>query len=584
MAQNLSALANGALVKDAGTTYNGVPLAFRVIDKNHSGYPANSVTLITDKIISIKGFDGKESGNADSNRASYGNNRYRTSNLRQWLNSGGAASSWWTAQNLTDGTTNTNNKDASPTTANMAGYNGYNTEKGFLAYFSAELLAQLMTTSLTVAKNTITDGGSSETVSDKIFLASNTEVGLANENSIAEGSAFAMFNSNAARKATPTAEAVSNSNYTNTSLNTGAAWYWWLRTPYASISYSARSVGASGALSDSNACNGHRGVRPLCNLPSGILVSDSPDSDGAYQIIWNQPPTDPSSITVPGTILAGQSFAVLWGASSDPESALSGYKLERQLNGSGTWTQIYSGSSLTFTTSVASGNTSVAYRVKAFDTAELESGYRTSETRTVTENNPPTISGSDSNLGTKTGAFNQTYTVTDSDVGATITVTEKIDGVQKRSYTATSGASQTFSVTADDFVKLANGSHTLTITAADQYGASATRTYTFSRNESQILVELATPLAADAMPERIILAIGRVIPAGATLTVEVCNNGNDASPAWENCTNNVQAGLLYNFTNSAKTAANWGVNIWVSVDRNGASGDCYISSIGGNFD
>lgn len=584
MAQNLSALPAGAKVKDTGSTYYGTPIVWRVVDKNHAGYPSNSVTLMTENIIKIAGFDAKEASNANSNRASYGNNRYRTSNLRQWLNSGGAANSWWAAQNLTDGTANTNNKDAKPTTAGMASSNGYDTQAGFLASFSAEMRAQLMDTTLTTAKNTVTDGGSSESVTDKIFLASETEVGLGNENSIAEGAAFAYFADNNSRLAQPTAEAVSNSNYTNASLNTGAAWYWWLRTPYASVSGDVRSVITTGALGNSSAYYGHWGVRPLCNLPSGILVSDTADTDGAYQIIWNQPPTTPSSITVPTTVLSNSTITISWGSSTDPEGALSGYKLERSTNG-GAWTQIYSGIGQSTTNAIAAtGVTTVAYRVKAFDAVSLESAYQTSATRTIVANNPPTISGSNSNLGTKTGAFTQSYTVTDSDSGATITVIEKIDGVQKRSYTATSGATQTFSVTAADFIKLSNGTHTLTITASDQYNASATRTYTFSRNDTMIQVQLATPLPADAMPERITVNVSRVMPSGATLQVLVCNNGNDAAPTWEDCTNQVQSGLLYRFANTTKTAANWGVNVQVIIQRNGATGDCYITSIGGNFD
>ncbi|MDR3091446.1 MAG: fibronectin type III domain-containing protein [Clostridiales bacterium] len=390
---------------------------------------------------------------------------------------------------------------------------------------------------------------------------------------------------NASRVAKPTAQAVSNSNYTSSSLNVDAGWYWWLRTPYTSYSYNVRNVTTSGALSHHIAYDGNRGVRPLCNLSSGILVSDSPDTDGAYQIIWNQPPSTPSSITVPSTILAGTTIAVSWGASSDPETALSGYKLERQDNGSGTWTQIYSGTGTSYNNTIASsGVTSVAYRVKAFDAAGLESAYQTSATRTVTSNNPPSISGSDSNLGTKTGAFTQSYTVTDTDSGATITVVEKIDSTQKRSYTATSGASQTFTVTADDFIRLGNGSHTLTITASDQYGASATRTYTFSRSEGQIDVSLASSLPADAMPERIAMTIQRQIPSGATFQALACNNGNDASPAWEDITGAVTSGIVYHFANAVKTAANWGVNFKALVTRNGATGDCHISSIGGNFD
>ena len=117
MAQALSALAVGALVKDTGTLYNGKPIVWKIADKGHTGYPSGSVTLITEKIISLKCFDAIESGNSDSNRKSYGNNRWIYSNIRQWLNSGASAGAWYSAQH---------SADAPPTNANVwSNYNEY---------------------------------------------------------------------------------------------------------------------------------------------------------------------------------------------------------------------------------------------------------------------------------------------------------------------------------------------------------------------------------------------------------------------------------------------------------------------------
>ena len=84
----------------------------------------------------------------------------------------------------------------------------------------------------------------------------------------------------------PTAEAVSKSEYTNSGLNANSFWYWWLADAYASYSCNVRSVDSSGTLGDYDACGGHGGVRPLCNLSSSILVSDTPDSDGAYTVSY----------------------------------------------------------------------------------------------------------------------------------------------------------------------------------------------------------------------------------------------------------------------------------------------------------
>ena len=54
----------------------GAKIVFKVADKNHSGYPSRSVTLIAEKIIQLMASDAKEPSNSDSNRKNYGNNRH----------------------------------------------------------------------------------------------------------------------------------------------------------------------------------------------------------------------------------------------------------------------------------------------------------------------------------------------------------------------------------------------------------------------------------------------------------------------------------------------------------------------------
>lgn len=280
MSQRLTALPVGAKVKDSQTSYNGKPIVWQVGGHNH--YASGQTVLVSEKIITLKAFDAIEASNTDSNRKNYGNNRYAHSNLRQWLNS--AAASWYAAQH---------SADAPPNNSNVwNNSNEYDQEAGFLTNFSSNLRNALIPTTLTVAKNTVTDGGGSETVTDKVFLLSNTEVGLANENNVAEGKLLPLFTTaDSSRLAYPTAEAVSKSEYTNTNLAASKAWYYWLRSPYAGYSFLARNVLSSGALSNNSACNGYYGVRPALNLPSAILVSDSVDSDGAYTIVWNNTPT-----------------------------------------------------------------------------------------------------------------------------------------------------------------------------------------------------------------------------------------------------------------------------------------------------
>ena len=80
-----------------------------------------------------------------------------------------------------------------------------------------------------------------------------------------------------------------------------------------------------------------------------------------------------------------------------------------------------------------------------------------------------------------------------------------------------------------------------------------------------------------------IITIQGNFPAGCTLQVWICNNGNDASPTWEDITQKVRAGQKHYFTNKTKTAAAWGVKVKAKLLRGSATETCYIQSIGGNF-
>ena len=277
----LSELPVGSKVKFGNYKVEGSvsgPMVWLVADKNHAGYPANSVTLLTEKMIDLRGFDAKEPSNSNADRQSSGNNRYLHSNLRQWLNKSGHP--WYAA---------THGADAPPNDAGMSQPTGYDDEPGFLSNFSNDELGGILNTTLTVARNTVTDGGGSEVVTDKVFLLSNTEIGLANENSIVEGSLLPLFSNDASRIAKLTQQAFINTKSTSKPTTVNDGWYWWLRTPCATFSRVVRSVGSSGTLFGNNAYYGFYGVRPALNLKSGILVSDLPDGDGCYNFIWAMP-------------------------------------------------------------------------------------------------------------------------------------------------------------------------------------------------------------------------------------------------------------------------------------------------------
>ena len=568
MAQKLSNLANKAKVKFG--SLHGKPIIWIVADKNHAGYPSGSVTLVTNQIIKMLCFDAKESSNGNSDRKSYGNNRYIHSNIRQWLNSSAAAGAWYTAQH---------SADAPPSSANVwSSTNAYDTIAGFLNAFTANERAALLDTTITVGKSS-TDGGGTETCTDKIFLLSCTEVNLSGDHTC--GSKLAIFSDNASRVATVTAECVANSNYSSNPAS-GAAWYYWLRDAYAGSAIGARCVFADGTLGWGNAYLGYGGLRPACNLSSDLLISDSTDSDGCYTVIYNQAPTAPASITVPTEVIGGENLSISWGQSTDADGNLSGYTLERKYD-SGTWTQIYKGAARSYSDPITYGWTSVQYRVKAYDTAGAESAYTTSATRNVINNRAPVISGSDGDLGSYTAAppaFD--YTVTDAD-GHQVTVVEKLDGTKIKEYTVTLGEANSFAISAETWQKILNGSHTITITATDAKNVSAVRAMTFTKAVNAVEFEQTLAMAADDMPTKALVNVQGHFPTGCTLTIWICNNGNDAAPAWEDITNKALNGTKHFFANTAKTADAWGVKIKVKLLRGSATETCYIQSVGGNF-
>ena len=510
---------------------------------------------------------------------------------------------------------------------------------------------------------TVTSG--SNGLSAKIFLLSATETSFSFDYMPrGEGAELAYFKGCADNSSDSKRVAYLN----------GSATVWWLRSPVCNGSGLALCVGSNGGCYGSF-CSGSLGIRPALILPSTLLVSD----DGT--VSTNTAPSTPGSISVPSSIMGGTNISISWAKSSDAESNLAGYKVERSTNGGSSWSQIYQGTATSTTNNVAFGTTSVMYRVKAYDTEGLESGWRTSSQVTVVNNNapsaPPSIAvpndvkggstlviswtaASDSdgnlsgyilerstdggsaytqvykgnaltytdtitkgwsavmyrvkaydsynaqsgyttstkrtvdnntaptittssaaNLGTKSSGFTISYSVDDEDAGDTLTVTEKLDGTTKRTYTATRKTTNSFAVTGEYFQKITNGSHTMTVTVTDGK-ATVTKTFTFTKAVTAASITLAKPMEADAQITLCAITVGGLIPADAVFKVEVTNNGKDSSPVWEDATTEARNGRNHLFTN--QTAANgFAFNFRVTAER-GASGESgYIASIQGGF-
>lgn len=566
MAQQLSNLVVGTKVKFGRHSIEGEPaqeIIWRVVAKSHTGYPDNSVTLWTDRSIDLRAFDAQESG-GNSTAVNSGNNAFILSNIGQWLNSTASAGDWYSP---------THTYDQPPTDDTTSHGTGYANRPGFLNSFTMNERNAILDTNVFTSSY---DGRYESNAIRKVFLPSVTE--LTGSASLAEGAHWGNFG---LVPGLLTQHAYDNTRTKQKPNSVSEYWEYWTRSLVPASFSAVQVMTISGTTMNRSAYVGSVGVRPVVNLPSALSISDTTDSDGCYTFIWNVAPSAPTTLYA-NTIHGGRSNPISWTKVTDPDGDEVTYLLECSIDG-GEYAQIYSGTALSYAHLVPFGTSTVSYRVKATDPSGESSEYTNSATITVINNNAPVISGTDYDMGVKSSGFTTKYTITDANSDA-VTVSESIDGVQIRALVATLGEEITCGVTENTWLALPNGSHTLTIRATDGIDTSV-RTYTFTKLVETLTIQNATPWLSTTMPTRIMLVITRNIPSGATFKVEVCNNGYDVSPAWEDCTDAVKSGLVHVFTNTeAQDGGRWGVLVRVTVERNGATGACYVSAIGGNFE
>ena len=565
MATLLSSLPIGASVKFGKHSINteaAQPIIWVVADKNHSGYPANSVTLLAKNIIDLRAFDATE----PNVYRKKGNFNYGLSNLNTWLNSDATANNWYAASH---------SEDVPPSDADTINKTGYQSRPGFLHHFASSEKDLLLATTITVQ----VQSDISRKITPKVFIPSLAEIG--GTHFIDDGSSKLQFFESNSILCSMTQQAFANTTSQLKSSVYTENWYYWLRSTRSSTSQVMCIFPNS--TGDSDPYDGSRGVRPIINIPDTVQVSEIVDSDGCYTLSITNAPSAPTNVQFSTSpIYTTKPCTVKWTASTDPNGDTVSYRVHLYYDGVETGAPIDVGTSTSYTLpSVKSGVTTIGFGIEAIDTRKHSSDI-TTVTGTTRVNNFPIISGSNSDLGIKTTEFSQTYTINDVD-GEVATVTEYIDNVKIRSYVATLGVTNTFAVTGKTWLKLANGIHTLKITATDGLDES-TRTYTFTKTVNTLVAQRTTPLTSTTKPSRLVVTVVKNIPPEATFKVEACNNGFDAIPVWEDITSSVTKGQAHVFSNAVKTAANWGVNIRVTVDRNGGEGACYITEIGGNFE
>ena len=208
------------------------------------------------QIIDLRSFDAKESSNSDTNRQKYGNNNWQYSNIEQWLNSD--QSNWYSAQH---------SADAPPSSTNV-NFNPYDTKPGFLFYWTDEEKAVLQDMTLTLANNTVTDGGGSYTWTGKVWLPTYTQMSGSQNNNISEGTKFSKFTDTNSRIKTIHAMCVANNQYCiDNGYAEGKAWPYWESSANHSFSYYSRGVFSDGTPDTGRAYGGKFGVVPCICVP-----------------------------------------------------------------------------------------------------------------------------------------------------------------------------------------------------------------------------------------------------------------------------------------------------------------------------
>ena len=286
----------------------------------------------------------------------------------------------------------------------------------------------------------------------KLFPLCGYEVGLSDPSGImpADGAKLDYFKSGLDTEANSKRIAKLN----------GAAAAWWLRSPVSLSTDGKFYILPDGSLG-STTVNPSYGALPAMIMDPTILVSD----DGTVGV-----PASPTALTVPIQAMQGNQISVSWSAVDGAD----GYILERKADTDADWVQVYSGANTSFEETVGTW-TSVQYRVKSLANGKY-GDYTTSTSVSVVPLSALVISGSDGSLGTLTNDVQ--YSVSSSGT-STLTVTETINGVNTRTYTATNGADNKISV-----VDLPTGAGTIKITASTDPGSgvvSVTREWTYTK-------------------------------------------------------------------------------------------------------
>lgn len=217
-------------------------------------------------------------------------------------------------------------------------------------------------------------------------------------------------------------------------------------------------------------------------------------TSGVKTIIANQPPTAPG-ITV-DNVYIGNTLTVTLTAATDPDGTVASYVIQRRIDG-GAWTQVQSGTSMTYSETVLDAWGTVAYRAAALDNEGLQGPWATSQTFDV---NPGwvIIEGPESDIGDKRRPFHFVFSVgvvgspDEDDILTRVMLDDRYTVVDRTFHDADVVDIRL------DIKYFAQGPHKLQITADKEGYTGAMSTYTFNVTNDEAEALLAGANAAVA--------------------------------------------------------------------------------------
>ena len=210
-------------------------ISFLTADHNNPFY--KGTVLVSEKVISIRCLDEPKESYDDTERKKYGSNNYPESDLHKWLNS----------------------------------------EDGFLKELSQELKDAILISDVPYSAMK----EQADTFQAKVFIPSITELGLAIEEHVKEGSRLPLFRDFRRRFALPTKEVVYSRPEGFNIVDEADTWCYWLRSSHPKRSCLQYSCHSHGPYSFMPAGRGYVGVRCMICVDDSLNICEK---SGKYYI------------------------------------------------------------------------------------------------------------------------------------------------------------------------------------------------------------------------------------------------------------------------------------------------------------